>query len=100
MIIYKFEHEGNIYIGSTKNYKVRCFAHNQHKKQSRHNKTKLYKYCIEHEIFDIRPYCTIIEEIDGIYDKILLRNLEQDYLDRIKPNLNMVRAIGRKKNKI
>lgn len=94
MIIYKFEHNGNIYIGSTKNYKMRCHAHNQHKKQSRHNNTKFYQYCIDHNIYDIRPHCEVIEEIDG-YDKLTLRNIEQDYLDEYKPNLNMVRALKR-----
>ena len=94
MIIYKFEHNGNTYIGSTKNYKIRMFAHNQHKKQARHNSTKFYQYCIHNGICDIRPFCEIMEEIEG-YDKIILRNLEQDYLDRFKPNLNMVRATKR-----
>jgi len=95
MIIYKFEHEGNIYIGSTKNYKMRCFAHNQHKKQARHNSTKFYKYLIENCIHDIRPHCQIIDEVENDYNKNVLRNIEQDYLDEYKPNLNMVRAIRR-----
>ncbi len=94
MFIYKFEHDGNIYIGSTKNYKSRLFAHNQHKKQSRHNGTKFYKYCIQHCIEDIRPFCEILNEVEG-YDKLILRNIEQDFLDEYKPNLNMVKAIKR-----
>lgn len=94
MIIYKFEHNGNIYIGSTKNYKMRCHAHNQHKKQARHNRTKFYKYCIQEAINDIRPYCEVLDEIEG-YDKNILRNIEQDYIDEYKPNLNMVKAMKR-----
>ena len=97
MIIYKFEHNGNIYIGSTKNYKLRCFAHNQHKKQSRHNKTKFYQYCIENNIVDVRPHCEIVENVDQEYNKLFLKNLEQDYIDKFEPNLNMVRAIRRHK---
>ena len=96
MIIYKFEHNGNIYIGSTKNYKLRMFAHNQHKKQARHNKTKFYKYCNDCGITDIRPFCNIIHNNDcDEYDKYILRNIEQDFLDEYRPNLNMVKAVKR-----
>jgi len=94
MFIYKFEHNGNTYIGSTKDYTMRCHAHNQHRKQERHNKTCFYKYLNENTINDIRPYCEIICEHEG-YDKLVLRNIEQDFLDEYKPNLNMVRAIKR-----
>tara|TARA_R100000152_G_C6590449_1_gene51107 strand:+ start:243 stop:464 length:222 start_codon:yes stop_codon:yes gene_type:complete len=73
---------------------MRCHAHNQHKKQARHNRTKFYKYCIQESINDIRPYCEILDEIEG-YDKHILRNMEQDYIDQYKPNLNMVKALKR-----
>jgi len=95
MYIYKFEHEGNKYIGSTKNFKMRCSAHNQHKKQERHNKTKFYKYLIENDIIDIRPFTEIIEKIDDEYDKFKLRELEQDCLDEFQPNLNSFKAMRR-----
>ena len=45
-VIYCFCHENNRYIGSTTDLKMRLHAHNQHKKQSRHNGTKFYKYFI------------------------------------------------------
>ncbi len=92
MYIYKFEHNNNIYIGSTINLKVRCFAHNQHKKQSRHQNIKLYKYCNENEIIDVRPYITIIETLENNITKDELLLIEQNYLDTIKPNLNMINA--------
>ena len=40
--IYQFEHDNNIYIGSTTDFKGRMQAHNQHKKQTRHNGIKFY----------------------------------------------------------
>lgn len=95
MFIYKFTHEGNTYIGSTKDMVMRLHSHNQHKKQARHNGTKFYKYCNEAEIHDIRPYVEVLEEIEDDYDKTILRNLEQDYIDEYKPNLNMVKAMKR-----
>ncbi len=95
MIIYKFEHNENVYIGSTKDLKMRLYAHNQHKKQERHNKTDFYQYCIENEIDDIRPFVEIVKEISDEYNKANLRNIEQDIIDELKPNLNMISAIRR-----
>lgn len=95
MIIYKFEHNNNVYIGSTKDLKMRLYAHNQHKKQERHNKTDFYQYCIENEIHDIRPYVETVKVISDEYNKNLLRNIEQDIIDEYQPNLNMISAIRR-----
>jgi hypothetical protein len=96
-VIYLFEHNNNKYIGSTKDLKMRCHAHNQHKKQPRHNKCKLYQYLLENNINDIRPYVSVIEEIinEAEFTELMLRNLEQDYIDDIKPNLNCINAIKR-----
>jgi len=94
--IYKFNHDDNIYIGSTTNFKTRCEAHNQHKKQDRHNKTKFYKYLNNNGITDCRLFMNILQEIDDDnLTKEELRNIEQDFLDEIKPNLNMIKAIRR-----
>ena len=105
MYIYEFSHKGSTYIGSTKNMKMRLHAHNQHKKQPRHNKCKFYQYCIEQEITDVRPFIEVICEIGNDISNTELRQIEQGFLDNQKPNLNMLRAIGqatkrkRKRNK-
>ena len=41
--IYLFSHNEHQYLGSTNNYNVRMRAHNQHYKQPRHNKCKIYQ---------------------------------------------------------
>lgn len=99
MYIYKFEHNGETYIGSTKNFKERCWAHNQHMKQDRHNKTCFYQYCLANDITDIRPYCKIIQKIENIYDKDLLRYREQEVLNILQPTLNTIRAVNKKRYK-
>jgi len=109
MIIYLFKHTDlfgneNKYIGSTKNLKLRCWAHNQHKKQERHKNIRLYKYLNINEIEDIRPYITVLFNLEEIFNnlncndslnKIILKNKEQDFLENIKPNLNMIKALRR-----
>tara|TARA_R100000231_G_C5328625_1_gene165662 strand:+ start:1322 stop:1618 length:297 start_codon:yes stop_codon:yes gene_type:complete len=91
-IIYKFLHNENSYIGSTTNLKMRCFAHNQHKKQERHKNIKLYKYCNSEGIDDLRPFIEILEVIEEEISKEELREKEQQYLNQNKPNLNMIKA--------
>ena len=91
--IYKFSHNDHSYIGSTKDPVMRFHAHNQHKKQPRHNKSRFYQYCIENEITDIRPFTEIICEIFEDISKLELRQVEQEYLDNHTPDLNMLRAI-------
>tara|TARA_R110002072_G_scaffold223_1_gene1641 strand:+ start:1357 stop:1653 length:297 start_codon:yes stop_codon:yes gene_type:complete len=92
--IYQFEHDNNIYIGSTTDFKGRMQAHNQHKKQTRHNGIKFYRYLNENNITDCRPFVIKICEIDNdTLTKNELRTIEQQYLDDIKPNLNQIRAI-------
>ena len=95
MYIYEFSHNGSTYIGSTRNMKMRLHAHNQHKKQPRHNKCKFYQYCIQNDIDDVRPFIEVICEIRNDISKTELRQIEQGFLDHQKPNLNMLRAIGR-----
>ena len=93
-IIYLFNHNENKYIGHTTNYKVRMWAHNQHRKQSRHNKSAFYKYVNKEKITDVRPYMKIIAQIeDTEYDNETLRTIEQTYLDEISPNLNSIKAM-------
>tara|TARA_R110002072_G_scaffold294654_3_gene464921 strand:+ start:263 stop:559 length:297 start_codon:yes stop_codon:yes gene_type:complete len=93
-IIYQFKHEDNYYIGSTTNFKERMQAHNQHKKQSRHNGCKFYRYLNENNITDCRPFVEKICEIDDdTLTKQQLRTIEQHFLDHVKPNLNQIRAI-------
>lgn len=92
--IYQFQHENNYYIGSTINFKERLQAHNQHKKQTRHNGCKFYRYLNDNHITDCRPFIEVICEIDNdnlsTYE---LRTIEQHFLDQVKPNLNQIRAI-------
>jgi len=96
--IYLFNHNGNKYVGSTKDLSMRMWAHNQHFKQTRHNKTKLYRYMIENDITDIRKHISILETCKDAYNKYNLRCIEQSYLDELKPNLNMIKALKPKKN--
>ena len=92
--IYKFEHNNNIYIGSTINFKSRCWAHNQHKKQERHKHLSLYQYCNSCDIKDVRDHMTIILEFnDDQINKTDMRKLEQDYIGLYEANLNSIRAI-------
>tara|TARA_R110002012_G_scaffold237919_1_gene411671 strand:- start:7415 stop:7726 length:312 start_codon:yes stop_codon:yes gene_type:complete len=95
-VIYLFSHNGNQYLGSTTDYKTRMFAHNQHYKQVKHNKCRLYQYMIANNITDIREYTTILkstEDDDIVYNKLGLRCLEQEYIDELQPNLNMINAV-------
>jgi len=96
--IYKFEHNDNTYIGSSTNFKARCWAHNQHKKQTRYHGIKLYKYCNENNITDIRDHIDILEEIDDDDIGVLgLKIIEQEYINIFKPKLNMMNALSKKK---
>ena len=98
--IYKFEHNNNIYIGSTTDLKVRCWAHNQHKKQEKHKHLKLYKYCNDHGIEDVREYIEVLEEFDNKHlGKIGMRIIEHTYIKDFSANLNMISAISKKMQK-
>lgn len=97
--IYLFNHNGNKYIGSTINLKNRTQAHNQHKKQPRHNKTKFYQYLLNNNIEDCREFITPVCVYTDHCTKYQLRLIEQHFLDDYKPNLNSIKAINTK-NKV
>ena len=51
---------------------------------------------IENDIKDFKLHTIILKSFNEIeLDKIQLLNIEQDYLDFLKPNLNMINAIRR-----
>ena len=92
--IYLFNHNGNKYIGSTKDLKMRLHAHNQHKKQDRHNGTAFYQYLINNAIDDCREFITpLCEYTDDTNNKKQLLLLEQYFIDTHKPQLNSSKAI-------
>ena len=96
--IYKFEHNNNVYVGSTTNLRERCWTHNQHLKQPMHNHTKFYQYLNENFIIKIEPFVEILGEFNNI-TKDQLRIIEQVAMDTYKPNLNMYRAVGLRNKK-
>jgi predicted GIY-YIG superfamily endonuclease len=91
-IIYKFEHNENIYIGSTINLKQRVWAHNQHKKQYKHCHLDLYAYCNENNIVDLTEHISILETLPENIEKKDMRIKEQEYMTQYQPNLNMIKA--------
>lgn len=93
--IYKFEHENDSYIGSTKDFTMRGHAHQQHRKQTKYNHYAIYQYANEKEIPDIREHITILYETIDDLTKDERRNLEQDFMDIHKPTLNMCNAMKR-----
>jgi len=78
-----------IYIGSTEDFKERIIQH-----KTRYNcgfKLKVYEFIRANgglSNWDIIP----IEEIDFPISKLELRQYEQGYLDKYKPQLNSIRA--------
>ena len=97
--IYLFNHNGNKYVGSTKDYNMRLQAHNQHKKQSKYNNTLFYQYLINNAIDDCREFITPICEYTDVFDKKNKLLLEQHFIDTYKPQLNSCKAINLK-NKV
>tara|TARA_Y100000114_G_scaffold151170_1_gene167526 strand:+ start:544 stop:879 length:336 start_codon:yes stop_codon:yes gene_type:complete len=93
--IYLFEHDGNLYVGSTINFKERMWAHNQHMKQEKHNNCEFYKYCNSVGIKDVRPYIHTLQAFSGRLDKETLLHLEADYIDEYCPNLNHIYPVAR-----
>ena len=89
--IYKIEVEGQLYIGSTKMKYLssRQTTHNQELKNNK-KKTPLFEECRKQNITKI--ICELIEkvEIENIKE---LRLIEQKYINELKPELNMFRAI-------
>ena len=78
-----------IYIGSTENFKERIKVHK--KAYNSNIKYKVYEFIRANgglSNWDITP----IEEIDFPISKLELRQYEQGYLDKYKPQLNSQRA--------
>jgi hypothetical protein len=88
--IYKIEVEGELYIGSTKNKylssRQSLHNHNLNNPNSKCYNTPLYKFCRTHNIEKI--ICEMIEEVDDTELKIL----EQEYINKLEPSLNTIRA--------
>ena len=88
--IYKIEVEGQLYIGSTKlKYLCQRQGLHNHDLNNQHRKnynTPLYKFCRTHNVKKI--ICELIEEVDDNELKIL----EQEYINKLEPSLNTIRA--------
>ena len=86
-IIYKIEIGEDFYIGSTETtLKIRQISHNRDLKK--HN-YKLYETCKANDINDI----TLIEiKKVKVENKLELRILEQEYINKLQPSLNIRRA--------
>tara|TARA_R110000823_G_C15603605_1_gene465633 strand:+ start:101 stop:547 length:447 start_codon:yes stop_codon:yes gene_type:complete len=87
--IYKIEFNENVYIGSTiMNYlSNRQQKHNEDLRKGKN--LKLYEECRKHNVEKIK--CILIEEVD-INNKSELSILEQNYINKLHPNLNMIKA--------
>jgi hypothetical protein len=88
--IYKIEVGGELYIGSTK-LKYLCQRQTEHNQalknpKNTHYNGPLYRFCREHDVSKI--ICEFIEEVDDTE----LRILEQEYMNKLKPTLNIRRA--------
>tara|TARA_R110002153_G_scaffold266213_1_gene429360 strand:- start:406 stop:858 length:453 start_codon:yes stop_codon:yes gene_type:complete len=94
-IIYKIEIGEDFYIGSTETtLKIREKRHNNDLKW---RNQKLQKFCKENNINKI----TLIElEKVKIENKLELRIIEQDYINKLQPSLNSQKAHLTKEDKI
>ena len=89
-IIYKIEIDNQIYIGSTK-YKYLCDRQGEHNYRmrtigNRDYNIYLYRFCREKKVKKI--ICELIEEVDDT--ELLL--LEQEYMNKLQPSLNIRRV--------
>ncbi len=88
--IYKIEVAGELYIGSTKNKYLsqRQSIHNHYlnNPNTKYYNTYLYKFCREHNVSKI--ICELLETVDDT--EIIL--LEQEYINKLQPTLNSIRA--------
>ena len=87
--IYKIEIDGEFYIGSTKlKLNKRQKQHNQclNNPNRKDYNSPLYRFCREHNVKKI--ICELIEEVDDT--ELVL--LEQEYMNKLKPTLNIRRA--------
>jgi predicted GIY-YIG superfamily endonuclease len=88
--IYKIEIDNQIYIGSTLNLRRRQTTHNNDLNIKK-TTGRLYEKCRECNITDIN--LILLEEVEDNDTKIK----EQEYIDKLKPTLNMIRAIPKTK---
>ena len=98
-IIYKFQHNQDIYIGSTnKTLKQRAMEHRDCLHRQGRIHTDFYKYCLENELEDISNKeiffnCfSVLEETNTELDVYGRTFIEQRYMDEYEPNLNMRKA--------
>ena len=88
-IVYKIEIGEKIYIGSTiKKLNQRQTLHNYKLRQNK-DKCKLYVECRKNGITEIS--CLLIEEKE-IENELEIRLLEQEYITKLQPTLNMSSA--------
>lgn len=98
-IVYKFDYKGFSYIGSTSlllPYRIKEHRDCMHRTKRKH--LKFYNFCLDQNI-KMKEFYECFEILDeiNIADKKILRQMEQYYIDKFKPNLNMRRAFGDKK---
>ena len=89
-IIYKIEVDGELYIGSTK-LKYLCQRQAQHNfrlnnSNDIHYNIYLYRFCREKKVKKI--ICELLETVEDTE----LRILEQEYINKLEPSLNTIRA--------
>ena len=90
-MIYNVENESEFYIGSTKNLYNRIGRHLSYLKHNDHpneNFQRLYDTC---GISGLR--LMILEEFDE-FDFDTLRDSEQYYMDKFKPDINILKAVS------
>ena len=93
--IYQINIGDNLYVGSTEYIDNREFKHNDtYKYKSRHY--DLYNCCREHNIEYIK--LNLLDTVE-IENDIELKLVEQSYIDKLKPNLNMRKAIRTEEDK-
>ncbi len=97
--IYKFQFNDDCYIGSTNSpLKDRILEHSFCMGRERCKHIKLYKYCNEFFLRrDFDKLVEVVEEFPIPLDRINRTKIEQKYIDKYKPTLNMRNAYGRKK---
>ncbi len=93
--IYQIEVGDNLYVGSTEDIEYREYKHNDtYKYKSRHY--DLYNCCREHNIEYIK--LNLLDTVE-VEEDIELKLIEQSYIDKLKPNLNMRKAIRTEEDK-
>ena len=96
--IYKFQFNDDCYIGST-NHPLdnRLLEHYNCMGRDRCKHIKLYKYCNEFLLRrDFKKLVEVVEEFPIKLDRLSRTKIEQKYIDKFQPSLNMRNAYGRK----